>query len=169
MNKKVEQAEEALDNVVAQDVQTTQTASNIDAEQLEKSYKALQAEFTRKCQRLAELEKQFSDLQKPAEQEAGGSDAETLSVENPAENECDTHRCTAFSQQTPIVIDENFVREYILQNKDIKYAIISEYINSVNKSTNRHAPRAMELSALPKKPSTFEECGAMLIMGRKNN
>lgn len=166
-NKVWEQPQE-LDNVPVADAKTDDSTSLSknegsqlgkfkDAQSLLSAYNNLQAEFTKKCQKLSELEKQnsnqetavfeFDDWQnqvssfvnthKDAKRFAKEISQEILS--NPSlqtnKNALEIAWAKVISQnyKNPIEVvnDDKFIDDYVLSNEQIKQKIISNYIKDL--------------------------------------
>lgn len=115
-----------------------------DIQSLEKAYRSLQSEFTRKCQRLAELERHLE------------SAADNGDPPAPPES---------------LLEDGEFVERYILSNKAIFDRVLEKYLKELIKS---QAPatvsgvRGMMPLTPPAKPRTIYEAGKLAEKMFKN-
>lgn len=167
-NKEVWEQPQDLDNVQVADanVESEGTASSNekgsqlgkfkDAESLLSAYNSLQAEFTRKCQRLSELEKNEqkvepifckSDWQSKvsnflAENQDAKKFASEISQEilsNPSlqnsENALDIAWAKVVSKKykspDDVINDDKFVNDFVLSNEQIKQKVLSKYIKDI--------------------------------------
>lgn len=114
-----------------------------DIHSLLKAYDCLQSEFTRKCQRLAELEKRI-----------GSADNEP----SPAPPE-------------RLLEDSEFVERYVLSNREIADRVLENYLRELIKSqapaTSSFA-RGMMPVAPPAKPKSIYEAGKLAEKMFKN-
>ena len=165
-NKVWEQPQE-LDNVPVADakIDDSTTSSNNDGSQLGKfkdaqsllfAYNNLQAEFTKKCQRLSELEKQnsketavfevedwqnqvsnFVNSHKDAKRFAKEISQEILSNPSLQTNKDALEIAWAkvisqnYKNPAEVVNDDKFIDDYVLSNEQIKQKIISNYIKDL--------------------------------------
>lgn len=109
-------------------------------EQLLQAYKALESEFTKRCQIIKELEKQLAD-----------TSAELKS----ALTQPDFAVCLE---------DEEFVRENIFANERLKDAIVAMYLEDLCKTPSLSTlPSSMGRTPLSpiKRPKTLLECKAL--------
>ena len=99
-------------------------------QQLYEAYCALESEFTKRCQKMAQMEKELVELKN-----------------NKSPNVSD------------ILADEDFVNNYVLTNESIANAIVSAYLKSLknkNKISVLGADGAVALF-VSKKPSSLKE------------
>lgn len=134
-----------------------------DADSLFKAYNELQSEFTRKCQRLSELETKAQDNVANAtprvEEESWQTQVDDFiknhkhaklyskdisrELLNDASLKNNKHGLEiAYSKvleakhrsNEDIINDEAFLQDYVLNNENIKKQIINNYLNSINKA-----------------------------------
>ena len=161
-----------LDNVPvadAKDIDSTPSSNNDgsqygkfkDAESLLNAYNNLQAEFTRKCQKLSELEKQNKQEQeKTIEPIYSKADWQTKVTEFLQKNENAKNFASEISQEIlsnpklansdnaleiayakiigskykpleEIANDDKFINDYVISNEQIKQKILSNYIENL--------------------------------------
>lgn len=154
-----------------------------DAESLLKAYNALQSEFTKKSQRLSELEGEMKPLEKQDKINAvlkeiedkytfskpfkdalkenlllsDGEDYKKLAEQNLLE-------LLAKNYKSPdeMVKDEMFLSNYIFNNKDIKEAIVKEYLSQLKSAPKIKVATNFNSSILatpPKTVQTINEAG----------
>ena len=153
-----------------------------DAESLMKAYSNLEAEFTKKSQRLAQLEteKESRDREesKQAEMERkvdefvtkfemikpfSGALKETLMEKEDAnlEEEAITLLSNNYKSAEFYANDSDFLNNYIYSNKDIKDKIVKDYLSQIT----QNSPIKMEGSkgsislTPPTQPTTIKEAG----------
>ena len=155
-----------------------------DAESLLKAYNNLQAEFTKKSQRLSMLEseneKNLSELTKRAEQEKRVEEfvskfeiakpfssalKESLAQSEDADISeialrliSQTHKTAQdFSQ------DDEFLNNYIFSNQEIKDKIVKEYLSKVTQSSPIKVETGAKSITLtpPNVPKTIKEAGKL--------
>ncbi len=103
-----------------------------NAKQLYEAYCALESEFTKRCQKIAEMEK------------------ELVAYKNQNTNLVDINKLLA---------DEDFVREYVLTNENIIGAVVSEYLKSLKRKDRISVLGSDGAVALfvSKKPTSLKE------------
>lgn len=157
-----------------------------DAEQLLKAYQNLEKEFTKKSQRLKELEKSDLTTANPqnwrervdgfvnkypiATKYLTDVEAELKTDENllKKENCLETAllRVLAKKHKTAgeYATDKDFLVEATRQNAEVRDSIISEYISAINKEMPRTLPNGGAVPATPpKKPLTLADAGEMAL------
>lgn len=128
-----------------------------DEESLLNAYNNLQAEFTRKCQKLSQLEKEMSAPQTPiyktqdwqqkvsdflsshSEAKPFASEISQKIIENPSlcsgENALNLAWAEIISKKykpvEELLSDDKFVNEYVLNNEQIKKKVLEDYINNL--------------------------------------
>ncbi len=183
-----EQAQESILQKGSEKGASTPLGKFADSEELAKAYKALEAEFTRRSQRLRELEKSAEEGKQAGEQTEGKQAdweekvgnlfarypfARTLSAE-----------IEEYIKQNNNIIAENDCLEYALINvlsnaladkaeaekqKDseeqkelLRQQIIGEYLSSLNKQAPKIMPRGGLIPATaPLKPASIAEAGQL--------
>ncbi|MBR6779081.1 MAG: hypothetical protein IKM43_02935 [Clostridia bacterium] len=154
-----------------------------DAESLLKAYSNLEAEFTKKSQRLATLETEQNEYkqqaEKRAEQEKKVEDfvtkfeiakpfssalKETLANNQDVDIKEEAIKLISNNYKTAqdYVSDDEFLNNYIYSNQTIKDKIVKEYLSNVTQNT----PIKMQTSANfaltpPKQPTTIQEAGRL--------
>ena len=129
-----------------------------DAESLLDAYNNLQAEFTRKCQRLSELEKSQQELKAPVFSKENWQDKVSEFINSHSEakkfaSEISQEILTNPSLQSKedalelawakvigqkykpvedMVNDEKFVNDYVLSSEQIKQKVLQSYIDDLN-------------------------------------
>ncbi len=128
-----------------------------DQESLLEAYNNLQAEFTRKCQKLSKLEKEMSNQTGPvyeekdwqqrvsdflsthAEAKKFASEISQKIIENPSlyngQNALNLAYADIISKKykpaDEIINDDKFVNDYVLSNEQIKHKVLEGYINDL--------------------------------------
>ncbi len=159
-------------------------------EELEKAYNALEKEFTRRCQRLAKLEKacqkteekgewkvqvdkfftETPDAKKYARDIATeiAKDTSLRSRSNPLEVALNR---VLLSKKTPsdLAKDEDFLQEYILSSDFVKKAVIHGYMKDLQagKPPVLMTKLGQNTVAPQSKPTTIEEAGRMFRQHNK--
>jgi hypothetical protein len=147
-------------------------------QELAKAYKALEAEFTRRSQRLRELEK-ASEEGKPPQKSGGGESWEervsALIQKYPVAREL-CGEIEEFIKENNTIIAQNDCLEYALINvladsrregqskesekEQLRGEIIAEYIASLKKETPKVMPKGGEIPAAPPiRCATIKEAG----------
>ena len=138
-----------------------------DAETLLTAYENLEREFTKKSQKLKELEKLIpcdNEGTSPQEIQSDNfpcetptNEAEETAVDNPEQSN------GQFNPQQ-ILSDREFVERHILQNGEITREVLQRYIDNLSKSelprTINSMSGAMSLTP-PKKPKTIKEASRL--------
>ena len=155
-----------------------------DAESLLKAYSNLEAEFTKKSQKLAMLEseneKNLTRINKQAEQERkvdefvskfeilkpfSGAMKESLSENEDANlNEIALDLIgKSYKTAQDYSQDEEFLNNYIFSNQDIKDKIVKEYLSKVTQNSPIKVENGAKSITLtpPKMPITIEEAGKL--------
>ena len=137
-----------------------------DAETLLTAYENLEREFTKKSQKLKELEKLI-----PCDNE-GTSPQDTQSDNFPCETPTQSETTTVDNPEQSngklnpqqILSDRDFVERHILQNGEITKEVLQRYIDNLSKSelprTINSMAGAMSLTP-PKKPKTIKEASRL--------
>ena len=154
-----------------------------DAKSLYDAYNELQSEFTRKCQRLRELESKSVDnveTTTPTTLDASWQDvvgefinthrhakayAKDIARELMSDTSLqhDKHGLEVaysrvmdakFQSRDEMMQDRAFVNEYILNNEDIKKEIIKGYLDSINRAPTVVQSRSRVVSLIPKPKAT---------------
>lgn len=153
-----------------------------DAESLLKAYTNLEAEFTKKSQKLATLEsenlKANEENQKRVEREKRVDDfitkfdavkpfssalKETLNSNENANLEEEALRLVTNSYKSAenYATDQEFLNNYIFSNQEIKDKIVKDYLSKITQNSPikvENSGSAITLTP-PKQPSTIEEAG----------
>lgn len=155
-----------------------------DAESLLKAYSNLEAEFTKKSQKLAMLEseneKNLSELTKRAEQEKKVDEfvskfeilkpfksamKESLSVNEDANlNEVALDLIVkSYKNAQDYSQDEEFLNNYIFSNQEIKDKIVKEYLSKVTQNSPIKVENGAKSITLtpPSVPKTIKEAGKL--------
>ena len=155
-----------------------------DAESLLKAYSSLEAEFTKKSQKLAmlEVEKQQkeeisqkqSELNKKIDDFVSKFDIvkpfssalkETLANNNDAKLEEEAMHLISKSYKTAEEYsrDGEFLNNYIYSNKDIKDKIIKDYLSKITQNSPIKMDNGASSISLtpPKQPTTIKEAGRL--------
>ncbi len=154
-----------------------------DAESLLKAYNSLQTEFTKKSQRLSELENskdEFTHEEKlnQAIKELGSSydialkfsneikqDLKDVKVENYAQvvrDELLKKLSSKYKSASDLVMDEKFLSDYIYSNQTIKDNIIRDYLSQLTNVTPTRVMSNISGSipvSPPNIPTTIKEAG----------
>ena len=137
-----------------------------DAETLLTAYENLEREFTKKSQKLKELEKLIPcDNEETSPQDMSDNfpcETPTNNAEEPTADNPETSNGKFCPQQ--ILSDREFVERHILQNGDITKEVLQRYIDNLSKSelprTINSMAGAMSLTP-PKKPKTIKEASRL--------
>ncbi|HBP43071.1 MAG TPA: hypothetical protein DD621_00025 [Clostridiales bacterium] len=135
-----------------------------DVQALQEAYVNLQSEFTRKCQRLSELEKDNcnsneKELQPFYEKEEWGDcvkeflannstaqnyaseimaelvkDKVMASMPNSLQLAFDRVKANKYRSESELVKDPEFIKNYVLNNESIKEQIINEYLEKIKQN-----------------------------------
>ncbi len=162
-----------------------------DVKSLEEAYVNLQSEFTRKCQKLSELEKDNSKNLDPfyekaewkqsvssflernpnAQKYAGEimdvliNDKVLASATNSLDLAYDRVIASKYKSEDELILDENFINNYVLNNEKIKTAIINNYLAEIKKNKSPQLINSTKTGSLgvtpTKKPSSLSEAMAM--------
>jgi len=153
-----------------------------NTESLLTAYNNLQAEFTRKCQRLKELEKVINETENLTEKLKLKNEENDENVENNLENELSnkttalektqiepqkqTHNLTS-TQETNIQSDEEllkndeFIKNFINTHDDVKQSILKSYLEDLQKNKSPKIILSSVGSGIPlrtlQKPTNLEE------------
>jgi len=148
-----------------------------DAESLLKAYTSLEAEFTKKSQRLASLENEKNneverdkkvedfitkfDIARPF----SGALKETLASDENVDLKEETIRLISKSYKSAVEYanDSEFLNNYIYNNQDIKDKIVKDYLSKVTQSSPikvENGGSAISLTP-PHKPATIQEAGRL--------
>lgn len=140
-----------------------------DVRALEEAYSALEAEFTRRSQRIKELEKAVenrtqSEAEKPSESEGGVKadfpDRPTETPENSAVDENASIRTE--DGEKPLTDDELFSAAN--ENERVRLKIIGDYLSSLGKSVAPITKGGVgTLATSPKKAKSVTEAGEMAL------
>ena len=155
-----------------------------DAESLLKAYNNLEAEFTKKSQKLASLElenaKTQSEINKQNEQEKAVEEfvskfefakpftsalKESLRNKDDADikDEALNLLSTSYKTAEQYSEDEEFLNKFIFSNQGIKERIVKDYLSKITQSS----PIKMDVGAssislsAPKKPSSIKEASSL--------
>ena len=155
-----------------------------DAESLLKAYNSLEAEFTKKSQRLSLLETEnemnLNQISKQAEQEKrveefitkfeiakpfGSALKESLKQNENADIKDEALNLISKSYKTAEFYsqDEEFLNNYIFSNQEIKDKIVKEYLSKVTQNSPIKVENGAGSITLtpPKKPTTIKEAGRL--------
>lgn len=155
-----------------------------DAESLLKAYNSLEAEFTKKSQRLSMLEteneKNLQQISKQAEQEKRVDEfvtkfeiakpfssalKEILAKDENVDIKDETISLISKSYKTAkdFSEDEEFLNNYIFSNQEIKDKIVKEYLSKVTQNSPIKVENGASSITLtpPKKPTTIKEAGKL--------
>lgn len=155
-----------------------------DAESLLKAYNNLEAEFTKKSQRLATLEsesvKTQNELTKKAEQERRVDEfvnkfeiakpfssalKKSLAESEDADIKEEAIRMIAnnYKSAQEFSQDEEFLNNYIFSNQDIKEKIVKEYLSKITQNSPIKVENGGGNISLtpPKVPTTIQEAGKL--------
>ncbi len=162
------------------------------SEELVKAYSSLEKEFTKRSQRLKELEKSTAKSTEPIDwektvddfiqkypssqellDEIGGvveSDPALLQREKGLELAYLEVLSKKFRSEKSYAEDGEFLLKYAPLNKDVRAKIIGEYVSSLNQPVVRTIGRGGEIPiAEPIRPKTVEDAGSMALKILKNN
>ena len=155
-----------------------------DAESLLMAYNNLEAEFTKKSQRLASLEQEEeqrlnnesrqNEIEKKVDDFVTKFDAvrpfrETLKDNLTTNSDKSIEEialdllATSYKSPKDYVEDEEFLNNYIYSNESIKDRIIKDYLSKVTQDSPIKVEGSMRSISLvpPTKPTTIEEAGLM--------
>lgn len=155
-----------------------------DAKSLLEAYNNLEAEFTRKCQKLAEFQKEkeesaiFNKYDSLDEFLNSTTDSdkykkeitEILATENELNNLPNKYQVAfnivklAESKSAEKLANQDFIDKYILNDEKIKEQIISNYLSTLNNISSTPKiisgnPTNVYFSPNPNKPKTLREAG----------
>lgn len=154
-----------------------------DAESLIKAYSSLEAEFTKKSQklamlesevnkekeeqnRLAELDKQVEDFVTKFEAVKPFSSALKASLQNQDANlaeEAIKLLSNNYKKPEDYVNDSEFLNNYIFSNKEIKDKIVKDYLSNITQNSPIKIDKSGSSISLtpPKQPTTIAEAGKL--------
>ena len=155
-----------------------------DVESLLKAYNSLEAEFTKKSQKLASIEtenaKTQSELNKIAEQEKKidefvskfeiakpfkGALKEILVENDEVDIKEETIRLISKSYKTAQEFsqDEEFLNNYIFSNREIKDKIVKDYLSKLTQNSPIKVEGGASQISLtpPKQPTNIKEAGSL--------
>ena len=154
-----------------------------DAESLIKAYSSLEAEFTKKSQklamlesefnkekeeqnRLAELDKQVEDFVTKFEAVKPFSSALKASLQNKDANlaeEAIKLLSNNYKKPEDYINDEEFLNNFIFSNKEIKDKIVKEYLSNITQNSPIKIDKSGSSISLtpPKQPATILEAGKL--------
>ena len=154
-----------------------------DAESLVKAYSNLEAEFTKKSQklamlesevnkekaeqnRLAELDKQVDDFVTKFEAVKPFSSALKASLQKEdaiLAEEAIKLLSNNYKSPQDYVNDSEFLNNYIFSNKEIKDKIVKDYLSNITQNSPIKIDKSGSSISLtpPKQPSTIEEAGRL--------
>ncbi len=154
-----------------------------DAETLLKAYNNLEAEFTKKSQKLASLEQEKENTQLALEKENSidkkveefvtkfeiakpfsSALKETLAKEEGAVLEEEAVRLLAknYKRAEDYIKDDEFLNNYVYSNKEIKDKIVKDYLSNITQdSPIKMESNASILLSKPNVPSTVAEAGRL--------
>lgn len=173
-------------NETAETVETENSFGKFkNTEELLKAYNELEKEFTKKSQRLKEMERVeipseqgFPDLKQEvdkffAENENAKVYAKDMALfleDNPqmlSDKNCLNVALNAvlmnkIVKPEDLVKDEKFLGEFVFSNEDIKKKIVDEYLDGLSTPPEVLKTNGQSSIAPPNKPKTIEEAGWML-------
>ena len=155
-----------------------------DAESLLKAYNSLEAEFTKKSQKLASLEseqlKTKNELSRQAEQEKKIEEfvskfemmkpfrsalKESLSQKEEADIKDEALRLIANTYKTPeeFINDDEFLNNYVFSNQGIKDRIVKDYLSKITQNSPIKVENGLSSISLspPNVPKTIKEAGKL--------
>ncbi len=155
-----------------------------DAESLLKAYNSLEAEFTKKSQKLASLESEHvktqNELTRQAEQDKRVEEfvskfeiakpftsaiKESLQQNNEMDINEVAFRIMASTYKTAedYFRDDEFLNNYIFSNKEIKDKIVKDYLSKITQNSPIKLENGMSSITLtpPKTPQTIQEAGKL--------
>ena len=155
-----------------------------DAESLVKAYSSLEAEFTKKSQklaqlesekntqileqsRLAEIDKRVDDFVTKFEKIKPFSSAlkESLKTQENVnlEEEAITLLSNNYKRAEDYINDSEFLNNFIYSNKEIKDKIVKDYLSSITQNSPIKVDRSSSSITLtpPKQPTTIQEAGKL--------
>ncbi len=161
------------------------------SEELVKAYNSLEKEFTKRSQKLRELENstpkpQPIDWEKSVDSflakypkstellpqigEVIKDNAELINRDDCLEKAYLEVLSKAFRSEQSYAEDGEFLLKYAPCNKDVRDKIIADYVSSLNQPVVRTAGRGGEIPiAQPQRPKTVEDAGSMALKILKNN
>lgn len=154
------ESDEQKEVVASQSSEGSSLGKFKDQESLLEAYNNLQAEFTRKCQKLSQLEKDMSVPKEPvymednwqqkvsdflsthAEAKQFASEISQKIIENPSlysgENALNLAWADIISKKyvspQDMMSDDKFVNDYVLSNEQIKKKVLEGYLNDLRKN-----------------------------------
>ncbi len=154
------ESDEQKEVVASQSSEGSSLGKFKDQESLLEAYNNLQAEFTRKCQKLSQLEKDMSVPKEPvymednwqqkvsdflsthAEAKQFASEISQKIIENPSlysgENALNLAWADIISKKyvspQDMMSDDKFVNNYVLSNEQIKKKVLEGYLNDLRKN-----------------------------------
>ena len=129
-----------------------------DAESLLNAYNSLQAEFTRRCQRVKELERELNAVK------TNQSVLAPASLEETNENQGDQLDISAVSNQKETEFTGEQNPNFNAFNEDFKRKIIREYLNEIKRSKPEiqlTSGNGTAIVAPPSKPKNLFEAGEL--------
>lgn len=155
-----------------------------DAESLLKAYNNLEAEFTKKSQKLASLENENNKMQEQQEKESqlnkrveefvtkfeiakpfSSALKESLTNQEDASLAEETMRLIAnnYKSAEEFARDGEFLNNYIYSNQEIKDNIVKEYISNITQNSPIKVNNSRSSISLtpPKQPTTIQEAGKL--------
>lgn len=166
-----------------------ETGSNLefgkfkDAQSLIKAYSSLEAEFTKKSQklalieselnkekaeqnRLAELDKQVEDFVTKFEAVKPFSSALKASLQNEDANlqeEAIKLLSNNYKKPEDYINDAEFLNNYVYSNKEIKDKIVKDYLSNLTQNSPIKLEKSGSSISLtpPKQPATIQEAGKL--------
>ena len=177
-----------MENILEQPIEKNMGSNEFgkfkDAESLLKAYNSLEAEFTKKSQRLSvlesESEKTKQELSKKAEQEKrvnefvnkfdiakpfSGALKESLAqAENLDINEVALGLISKnYKTAEQYSHDEDFLNNYIFSNQEIKDKIVKDYLSKITQNSPIKVENGGSSITLtpPNKPTTIQEAGKL--------
>lgn len=173
-------------NETAEKVETENSFGKFkNTEELLKAYNELEKEFTKKSQRLKEMERVeipseqgFPDLKQEVDKffsenenaKVYAKDMALFLENNPqmlSDKNCLNVALNAvlmnkIVKPEDLVKDEKFLGEYVFSNEDIKKKIVDEYLDGLSTPPEVLKTDGQAVIAPPNKPKTIEEAGWML-------
>ncbi|MBQ8431029.1 MAG: hypothetical protein IJX26_03720 [Clostridia bacterium] len=176
---------ESLDEKINSEIGSENLGKFKDAESLLKAYNSLQAEFTKKSQRLSELENDFKPVAKSEKINATVEEIfNKYSIAEPfkeklkqslADIDSDNYvelaeqnliKLLAENYQSPenLIKNEEFLSNYVLNNEEVKTVIIKEYLSKLKSVPNVKVTTNFN-SSIPASPpnvvKTISEAGSI--------
>lgn len=176
--------EENLEQPIEKETGSKEFGKFKDAESLLKAYNSLEAEFTKKSQRLSMLEsenvKTQNELTKKAEQEKRVNEfvskfdiakpfssalKESLATNEDVDIKEETLRIISktYKSAEDYSQDEEFLNNYIFSNKEIKDKIVKDYLSQITQNSPIKMDNGGGTISLspPKVPKTIQEAGRL--------